>query len=72
MQELVSKLMDRADLSEEQAKQAVDVVAGFLEDRLPDAVAGPVLGQLRGDDAADKLQQGVEGAKDQLGKLFGG
>lgn len=71
MQELVQKLIDRADLTEEQAKQAVDVVAGYLEDRLPQGVAEPVLGHLRGDDAATKLQEGVAGAADAVRDRLG-
>lgn len=66
MKELVSQLVQRADLSEEQAAKVAEVVRSFLATKLPDALRGPVENALTG--------KQVDGALDQLkglaGKLF--
>jgi hypothetical protein len=66
MQELIGQLVAKADLSPEQANKVADVVKGFLEERLPDAVKGPVMGALSG----ENVDSAVDQAKDMLGKLF--
>ena len=66
MQELIGQLVNKADLSPEQATKVAEVVKGFLEDRLPDAVKGPVLGALSG----ENVESAVDQAKGVLGKLF--
>lgn len=68
MQELIGRLTENANLSPEQAQQAVDVVRNFLSDKLPDPIAGPVMSALEGEDAGDQLSSAVDGLK---GKLFG-
>lgn len=72
MQELVQRLSQNANLTDEQARQAVDVVKNFLSDKLPDPIAGPVMSALDGEDVSDKLQGAVEGLKGKLGGMFGG
>lgn len=66
MKELISQLVAKADLDEAQAAKVADVVRGFLADKLPDVLRGPVESALTG--------QAVDGAVDQakglLGKLF--
>jgi uncharacterized protein (DUF2267 family) len=42
MNELVKKVAERVGISEDQARKAVDVVTGFIKERLP----GPVASQL--------------------------
>ncbi len=66
MRELIGQLVDNADLSPEQANKVADVVKGFLEERLPDAIKAPVLGALSG----DNVDSAVDQAKGMLGKLF--
>lgn len=66
MKELIGSLVQKADLSADQAARVADVVKEFLSDKLPAPLQGPVLSALSGesvDSAADK-------AKDLLGKLF--
>lgn len=66
MKELISSLVEKADLSPDQANKVAEVVKGFLADKLPDALQGPVLGALSGDAVDSALDQ----AKGMLGKLF--
>lgn len=67
MRELIKNLVERADLSEEQAAKAAEVVRGFLSDKLPEAIKGPVLGALSG----ENLDNALDKAKGVLGGLFG-
>lgn len=72
MQGLIEKLTSQADITEEQAKQVIDVIVGVIDDRLPDALANPVIEALKGnDDAASKLEAAAEGALGKLGGMFG-
>lgn len=72
MQELIQKLTAQAELTEEQAKQAIDVFIGVVDDRLPDAMVAPVVEALKGnDDAAKQLEAAAEGALNKLGGMFG-
>ena len=67
MKELISQLVEKANLTEEQAEKAADVVKNFLHEKLPEAIRGPVESALTGEalkDVADK-------AKGVLGGLFG-
>jgi hypothetical protein len=70
MTELITRLISQANLSEDQAKKVADVVRGFLADKLPEPLRGPVEGALTGqnvDSAVDKAK-GLLG--DMAGKLF--
>lgn len=66
MKELISRLVSQANINEEQAKKAADVVRGFLSEKLPEPLKGPVESALTG--------AAVSGAVDQIkgmaGKLF--
>jgi len=53
MDELVKSVADRVGISEDQAKKAVDIVVGFLKQRLPGSVSGQVDSLLAGGSAAD-------------------
>lgn len=71
MQQLIDKLTARADITEEQAKQVIDVIVGVIDDRLPDALANPVIEALKGnDDAASKLEAAADGALGELRGMF--
>jgi len=65
MDELVKLVTDKVGISEAQAKQAVDVVLGFLKDKLPSPVAGQVEAALKGD------LSGLGDVAGKLGGLFG-
>lgn len=72
MEQLINKLTSEANLTQEQAKQAIDVFIGVIDDRLPDAIVNPVVEALKGnDDAAKQLQSAAEGALGKLGGMFG-
>ncbi len=66
MKELIGTLIEKADLNTDQATKVAEVVKGFLADRLPDAVKGPVLSALTG----EQVDSGLDQAKGLLGKLF--
>lgn len=64
MNELISQLVSKADLSEAQAAKVAEVVRGFLSSKLPSALRGPVEGALTG--------QNVDSAVDQAKGVLGG
>jgi len=66
MTELITRLVSQANLSEEQAKKVADVVRGFLSEKLPAPLRGPVEGALTGQNISSALDQ----AKGLMGKLF--
>ncbi len=61
MDELVKLVVQKTGISEDQARQAVNVVLNFLKERLPAPIASQVDGVIN--------NPGVAGA---LGGLFGG
>jgi nucleoid DNA-binding protein len=66
MDELIKQVSQKAKISPEQAKQAVDTVLAFLQDKLP----APVVDQIK---AALSGQQVDAGAiTNALGGLLGG
>jgi len=65
MDELVKLVADKAGISESQAQQAVEVVMGFLKDKLPESLAGQLDGLLAGDTS------GLTDLAGGLGNLFG-
>ncbi len=70
MEELVKILVKQTGISEDAARKAVDVVMGYLKDKLPDSLAGQLDALLKGADLsqADDL---LDAGKDLLGGLFG-
>jgi hypothetical protein len=70
MEELVQKVVEKTGISEEQARGAIETVAGFLKEKLPESVSGYVdqaLGLASG--AVDKIDVGSVASA--LGGLFG-
>jgi uncharacterized protein (DUF2267 family) len=65
MDELVKLVSNKVGIPEAQAKQAVEVVLGFLKERLPKPMAKQVDAALKGD------LSGLEGMAGDLGGLFG-
>ena len=66
MTELITRLVGQANLSEDQAKKVAEVVRGFLSEKLPEPLRGPVDGALTGANVSSALDQ----AKGLMGKLF--
>jgi hypothetical protein len=67
MNDLISQLVAKADLSEAQAAKVAEVVRGFLASKLPEAVRGPVESALTG----KNVDSAVDQAKGLLGGLVG-
>ena len=69
MEQLIGQITQRTGISEEQARQAVETVMGYLKGHLPPALAAQLDGALSGDMSA----QGSLGEQAQaaLGGLFG-
>jgi hypothetical protein len=68
MDQLIKLVADKAGISAEQAKVAVNTVLGFLKEKLPAPVASQIDGLLAGGaGATDQLGDAVKG----LGGLFG-
>lgn len=75
MQKIVNLVAQKANISEAQAKTAVNTVASFLKDKLPPGVAGQVDNYL-GDDTGtagtgDNNSGGIGGMADKVGGMFG-
>lgn len=68
MKAMIAELVAKADLDEAQAENVANVVKGFLESKLPDALKGPVMGALTGDNV-DSAADAIKGA---LGGFLGG
>ena len=65
MDQLIKLVADKAGISADQAKAAVDTVLGFLKDKLPAPIASQIDGLLSG--GAGQVGDMVKG----LGGLFG-
>ena len=62
MDELVKTVATKVGIPESQAEQAVEIVLGFLKDKLPEPIAGQVDAALEGDlSGLDDLIGGVGG-----------
>lgn len=66
MKDLVAELVNKADLTEEQAHRVAAIVRGFLSARLPDAIRKPALGAL----SDDRRDAGVDALVGAIGKIF--
>lgn len=63
MQELIKLVTQKAGISEEQARTAIETVLGFLKQKLPAPIAGQIDSVLGG---------GMPDLSKGLGGLFGG
>jgi uncharacterized protein (DUF2267 family) len=66
MDELIKQVTQKANISPDQAKQAVDTVLDFLKDKLP----APVVDQIKA--ALSGQQVDASAVTNALGGLFGG
>ena len=65
MDELVKLVSSKVGINEAQSKQAVQVVLGYLKEKLPAPIAGQVDAALKGD------MSGLEDVAGGLGGLLG-
>ncbi len=66
MEQLISLVVEKTGLSEDAAKNAVEVVISFIKEKLPQPVAGQIDGLLSGE--TDVEEGGIGGAlKGMLG-----
>ena len=70
MDQLVSQITQRTGISEQQARQAVEIVANYLKGQLPAPLAGQIDGILGGQGGQQGGDQG-QGGLGGLGNLFG-
>ena len=70
MEKIVNLVAAKAGISPEQAKTAVETVAGFLKDKMPPALASQVDNYLKG--SAEGGGGGIAGAAGKIGGMFGG
>jgi hypothetical protein len=66
MEEVINLVAQKANISPDQAKVAVQVVLGYLKDKLPAPVASQVEGILAGGGSAGSLGEAAK----SLGGLF--
>ncbi|HBX69083.1 MAG TPA: hypothetical protein DEH25_06805 [Chloroflexi bacterium] len=55
MEELIKLVSQKAGISDDQAKKAVDTVVGFLKDKLPGPAAAQLDALLKGGDASNLM-----------------
>lgn len=73
MDDLIKLVSQKAGISEDIAKVAVETVVSFMKDKLPAPIAGQLEGILSGDVDAENLLGGLSGnAKGGLGGILGG
>ena len=68
MEELIKQVSEKAGISEEQAKAAVETIAGFLKERVPAPFNGYVDSYLSGEGGSE----GGGGLLGGLSGMFGG
>jgi hypothetical protein len=69
MDELIKRITEKTGISEDQARSAVNMVAGFLKEKLPAPLAGQVDNVLGGEGGMSDTLGDVAG---KVGNIFGG
>lgn len=67
MEELINLVAEKAGITSEQAKKAVETVVDYAKSKLPEPFASQVEGLLQGNSS-----QGLGGLAKGFGSLFGG
>jgi hypothetical protein len=68
MDELVKLVSQKTGLSEELSREAVEIVLGYLKEKLPDPIAGQIDSLLGGAGLAESAEDLVKGLGGILGK----
>ena len=69
MDELIKRITEKTGISEDQARSAVNIVAGFLKEKLPAPLAGQVENVLSG---GGGVTDTLGNAAAKVGNIFGG
>jgi uncharacterized protein (DUF2267 family) len=69
--QLINLVTERAGISQDQARTAVQTVVGFLKDKLPGPIASQLDGVLSGQGSGDMMGQAQQ-TLGGLGGMFGG
>jgi uncharacterized protein (DUF2267 family) len=68
MDQLVNLVSEKTGLPKDKSRQAVEVVIGFLKDRLPGPIAAQLDAVLAGKDVSENLDDMAQGLGGLLGK----
>ena len=71
MDELVKLVMEKTNMGEEQAKQTIDTVIGFLKQKLPAPIAGQIDNALANEAMMGRAGDVLDKGAAALGGLFG-
>jgi hypothetical protein len=71
MDQLVKLVQDRVGLGEDQARQAVETVVGFLKQKLPAPIAGQIDAVLANEGAIGGASDALKSGQERLGGLLG-
>ena len=71
MQELINQVTQRTGISEDQARQAVETVLGFLKDKLPAPIAGQLDSVVSGGSGGEGAGGGLSDLAGSVGGFFG-
>ena len=74
MEELINQITERTGIPHDVAKQAADVVIGFLKQKLPGPVGAQIdtaLGMQTPGDGENQAQEARGGLGHKLGSMFG-
>lgn len=68
MDQLIAQITERTGLSDAQAREVVQLVMGYVKDKLPAPIASQVDGLMGGQGSGDAAQQLLGGLGGLLGK----
>jgi hypothetical protein len=73
MDDLIQQITAKTGISDDQARQAIDMAMGFVKDKLPEPIASQLDGFIGGSGGSDGGAGGMMGmVQDQLGGMMGG
>jgi hypothetical protein len=72
MDELIQQITAKTGISDDQARQAIDMAMGFVKDKLPEPIASQLDGFISGGGSAGAGGGMMGMVQDQLGGMMGG
>ena len=67
--DIIKMVTEKAGISEDQAKKAVDTVVSFIKDKMPEGLGSQVESLLKGGESS--VGDMASGLKDKIGGMFG-